>query len=138
LTITCRHYFTLPWDPRATDGSVWPETGGLILRLGKDEYIIAGSGIVVEFKKNEEYKISEAKVLGEDGFANAGGNTQKQTDWSDSMRAGIGSVDEIKINEDGSFAYIRRLNGDQTHQGRHVRISVDEFSILHVKLYEYR
>ena len=99
LTITCRHFFTLPWDSRATDGSVWPETGGIILRIEKDEYIIAGSGIVVEFK------------------------------------AGLGTVDEIKINGDGSFSYIRRLNGDQTHQGRHVRISVDEFSILHVKLY---
>ena len=28
LSITCRHYFTLPWDPRATDGSAWPEGGG--------------------------------------------------------------------------------------------------------------
>ena len=138
LTIICHHYFTLPWDARATDGSVWPETGGLILRIAKDEYIIAGSGIVVEFKKNEEYKISETKALGEDGFASAGGNRQKQTDWSGITRAGIGSVDEIKINEDGSFAYMRRLSGDQTHQGRHVRIPVDEFSILHVKLYEYK
>ncbi|MDR0231766.1 MAG: DUF5597 domain-containing protein [Dysgonamonadaceae bacterium] len=138
LTITTRHYFSLPWDPRATDGSVWPETGGLILRLDKDEYIIAGSGIVVEFKKNGEQKILEVKELGEDGFANAGGNTQKQTAWSGSTRAGIGTVDEIKINEDGSFSRIRRLSGDQTHQGRHVRIGVDEFSILHVKLYEYR
>lgn len=25
LEITCRHYFTLPWDPRARDGTVWPE-----------------------------------------------------------------------------------------------------------------
>jgi len=138
LTITARHYFTLPWDPRATDGSVWPETGGLILRIGKDEYLIAGSGIVAEFKKNEEYKVLETKELGEDGFANAGGNTQKQAAWSGGTRAGIGTVDEIKVNEDGSFSYIRRLNGDQTHQGRHVRISVDEFSILHVKLYDYK
>ena len=138
LTITFRHYFTLPWDPRATDGSVWPETGGLVIRMAKDEYIIAGSGIVAEFKKNEEYKMSETKELGEDGFANAGGNMQKQKDWSGITRAGIGSVDEIKINEDGSFTYVRRLSGDQTHQGRHVRIPVDEFSILHVKLYEYR
>ncbi len=138
LTITTRHFFSLPWDPRATDGSVWPETGGLILRLAKDEYIIAGSGIVVEFKKNEENKISEVKELGEDGFASAGGNTQKQTAWQGSARVGIGPVDEITINEDGTFSYVRRLNGDQTHQGRHVRIGVDEFSILHVRLYEYR
>ena len=138
LTITCRHFFTLPWDPRATDGSLWPESGGLILKLEKDEYIIAGSGIVVEFKKNEESKIMEVKELGEDGFVNTGGRIQNQQPWSSVARAGLGTVDEIKVNENGSFAYIRRLNGDQTHQGRHVRISVDEFSILHVKLYEYK
>ena len=138
LTITCRHFFTLPWDPRATDGSVWTESGGLILRIEKDEYIVAGSGIVVEFKKTDENKIFEIKELGEDGFANAGGSTQKQQAWSGVARAGLGSVDEIKVNEDGSFSTIRRLSGDQTHQGRHVRIGVDEFSILHVKLYEYK
>ena len=138
LTITCRHFFTLPWDPRATDGSVWPETGGLILRIERDEYIVAGSGIVVDFKKNDEYRLLEAKELGEDGFATAGGNAYHQKPWSGITRAGIGPVDEIKITDDGTFSYIRRLNGDQTHQGRHVRISVDEFSILHVKLYEYK
>ena len=58
--------------------------------------------------------------------------------WEGGMRAGIGSVDEVNVNEDGSLKYIRRLNGDQDHQGRHVRIPVGEFSILHVKLYEYK
>ena len=29
------------------------------------------------------------------------------------------------------------LNGDETHQGRHVRIGVDDFKILHVTLYPY-
>ena len=48
------------------------------------------------------------------------------------------SVDEVKVNKDGTLSYIRRLNGDQDHQGRHVRISVGDFQILHVKLYEYK
>ena len=46
LKITCRHNFTLPWDSRAKDGSVWPEGGGIILKIAPSEYIIAGSGIV--------------------------------------------------------------------------------------------
>ena len=25
VVVTCRHYFTLPWDPRANDGTTWPE-----------------------------------------------------------------------------------------------------------------
>lgn len=137
LKLTCRHFFTLPWDSRASDGSPWPEGGGIILRLAKDEYIIAGSGIVIVFEKKDETKLPDAKELGEDGFTATGGNNLSQTKWSGSKRAGIGTVDEINIDETGEFAYVRRLNGDQTHQGRHVRIGVDDFSILHVKLYEY-
>ena len=138
LEITCRHFFTLPWDPRATDGSPWPEGGGLIIRLNKNEYLIAGSGMVVEFKKSNENKGKDTGKLGEDGFAFTGGNRQEQNNWAGGLRAGIGTVDEVKVNDDGTFSYIRRLNGDQTHQGRHVRISVDDVSILHVKLYEYK
>lgn len=140
LQLTCRHNFTLPWDPRATDGSEWPEGGGLVIRLNKDEYIIAGSGLVIEFQKTGESKVVEAKDLGEDGFVNVGGNSRKQqeTDWKGTARVGIGTVDEVKVNRDGTWSYVRRLNGDQTHQGRHVRISVGDYSILHVKLYEYK
>lgn len=139
LEIICRHYFTLPWDSRARDGSVWPEGGGILLRLAPNEYIVAGSGIVLEFKKQGENQVKSSPALGEDGFVSVGGKEQKQDNtWHGNKRAGIGSVDEISVNEDGSFNYIRRLNGDQDHQGRHVRIPVGEFSILHVKLYEYK
>lgn len=136
VKIICRHYFTLPWDPRATNGSAWPEGGGIVLRLAENEYLIAGSGIVAEFEKEGENKVS--KTLGEDGFASAGGNQSQQELWTGKVRMGIGSVDEVQVNADGSFRYVRRLNGDQDHQGRHVRIPVDDFSILHVRLYEYK
>jgi hypothetical protein len=139
LTITCRHFFTLPWDSRATDGGVWPDGGGLIIKLNKYEYLIAGSGIVIEFKQTGENRRKDAGKLGEDGFASAGGeNRQEETDWAGISRAGIGTVDEVKVNGDATLSYIRRLNGDQTHQGRHVRIPVDDFRILHVKLYGYK
>ena len=84
--------------------------------------------------------------MGEDGFAQTGGKGDKvisdgvisdKVMWK-GARCGIGSVDEVKVNEDGTLSYIRRLNGDQDHQGRHVRISVGDFQILHVKLYEYK
>jgi hypothetical protein len=32
---------------------------------------------------------------------------------------------------------IRDLNGDQTHQGRQVRIFLDDYSILRFELYNY-
>lgn len=137
LKIYARHYFTLPWDSRATDGSKWSEAGGLILQLGEYEYLLAGSGVVVEFEKGGENRVGRIS-LGEDGFATAGGGNMQEELWNEGFRIGIGSVDEIGIEEDGTFRYVRRLNGDQTHQGRHVRIPVDDFSILHIKLYEYR
>ena len=145
LKITCRHFFTLPWDARAIDGSVWPEGGGVLLRLAPNEYIVAGSGIVIKFEKATENQ-AKVQALGEDGFAQAGGKGDKvisdgvisdKVMWK-GERCGIGSVDEVKVNEDGTLSYIRRLNGDQDHQGRHVRISVGDFQILHVKLYEYK
>ena len=141
MVLTCRHNFTLPWDPRATDGSVWPEGGGIIIRLAENEYIVAGNGIVVEFETASEKAFGKAvESLGEDGFAAAvseHADTPGRRMWK-GTRCGIGSVDEVMVNEDGSFSYIRRLNGDQDHQGRHVRISVGDYKTLYVRLYEYQ
>lgn len=63
ITLTCRHNFTLPWDPRATDGSEWPEGGGIIIKLADMDYIIAGNGIVVEFTTNSEKEQEEKRYL---------------------------------------------------------------------------
>ena len=139
LTITARHFFTLPWDSRATTGSIWPEGGGILLKLSKNEYIVAGSGIVLEFAKtSEKQTIEKQKQLGEDGFALRNDQIKTKHDKFKGMRCGIGYVDEVKVDKDGKLHYVRRLNGDQDHQGRHVRISVGDFKILHVQLYEYQ
>ena len=138
VVMTCRHYFTLPWDPRATDGSTWPEGGAMLIRLSKYEYLLAGSGVVIDFKTPTEKQQTEQKQLGEDGFAETGGNTgQKANKRFNGKRLGLLSVDEVAIADDGTMQYLRRHNGDQTHQGRHARIGVGEWKILHIKLYEY-
>lgn len=152
LKITANHYFTLPWDPRATDGSEWPVTGGIVIQLAPEEYIVAGCGMVLKFENVAE--IGMSRRLGEDGFIAAGddkvvgessesgnqaiktrgmvkGNRQSKT------RYGLGYVDEVAIDAEGCLSRVRRYNGDETHQGRHVRISVDDFRILHVRLYQY-
>ena len=71
--------------------------------------IIAGSGIVVTFAP-----------------ASAGDPI-----------AGIVSAQEGRI-VNGRWRTVRWLNGDQTHQGRHVRLEPNEFTIQRVKLYRYR
>ena len=138
VVVTCRHYFTLPWDPRATDGTTWPEGGAMLIRLGKYDYLLAGSGVVIDFKTPTEKQQEQQKTLGEDGFAEAGGNTsQKANKRFSGKRLGLLSVDEVSIADDGTMQYLRRHNGDQTHQGRHARIGVGEWKVLHIKLYEY-
>ena len=51
-------------------------------------------------------------------------------------KAGFLSVDEGRF-ESRIWKPGRRMNGDQDHQGRHVRIPGNEYSIQHVKLYAY-
>ncbi len=142
MQITARHFFTLPWDPRATDGSSWPEGGGILIELSPYEYIVAGNGIVIEFATRDEADASRRNQLGEDGFAETGSmsnDTKSNTlVWKGKSRIGLGPVNEISVTPEGKLEYIRRLNGDQTHQGRHVRIPVGQYSILHVNLYEYK
>jgi hypothetical protein len=140
VVMTCRHFFTLPWDPRATDGTTWPEGGAMLIRLGKYDYLLAGSGVVIDFKTPTEKQQEQQKTLGEDGFAEAGGNESKfkvQSLKFKGSRLGLLSVDEVSIADDGTMQYLRRHNGDQTHQGRHARIGVGEWKILHIRLYEY-
>ena len=138
MIMTCRHYFTLPWDSRATDGTTWPEGGAMLIRLDKFDYLLAGSGVVIDFKTPTEKKQEQQKKLGEDGFAEAGGITSQKTNKHfNGKRLGLLSVDEVEIDSAGTMQYLRRHNGDQTHQGRHARIGVGEWKILHIKLYEY-
>ena len=139
VVMTCRHYFTLPWDPRATDGSTWPEGGAMLIRLGKYDYLLAGSGVVVDFKTRTEKQQEQQKKLGEDGFAEAGSEMfNLQSTMFKGSRLGLLSVDEVTINPQGQIQYLRRHNGDQSHQGRHARISVGDWKILHIQLYEYK
>ena len=144
VVMTCRHYFTLPWDPRATDGSTWPEGGAMLIRLGKYDYLLAGSGVVVDFKTRSEKEQEQQKTLGEDGFVEAGGETSTIASRSREKRGftgsriGLLSVDEVTIGHQGELHFLHRHNGDQSHQGRHARISVGEWKILHIQLYQYK
>lgn len=136
IKITASHYFTLPWDPRATDGSTWPETGGAIIRLAPMEYLVAGNGLVVKFEDPTETAVSAQ--LGEDGFLDSDKARQALAQqWQGRRRIGLASVDEVEVLHDGSLKYLRRDCGDETHQGRHARISTDDWRILHITLYEY-
>jgi hypothetical protein len=84
---------------------VWTSTGGIIIQTGADEFYVAGTGIVATFNHADPGKVTN-----------------------------IVSADEVTI-VDGREIPGRRMNGDQDHQGRHIRFATDEWGIQKVKLY---
>lgn len=84
-------------------------SGGLVAAIGMDEFIFAGTGLTVTF----------------------------ETDKPGDPLVGILSAEEGKF-ENGQWRSGRRLNGDQTHQGRHLRLAPGKFGIQRIKLYRYR
>lgn len=112
--VTVRHSLALGWEPASRD-SVWPEAACMLLRLAPDDYLVLGSDVVLTFTPAES------------------GSEWKPGD----ERIGILSCDEVEIHG-GEPRIVRRLSGDQTHQGRHVRIPHGQWAIQRVRLYRYR
>jgi beta-galactosidase GanA len=84
--------------------------GGVIIQTAAQDFIVAGQGIIVTFAPAE----------------NAAASAGIDSDWEGSFDA------------NGTWIPGRLLNGDQTHQGRHLRLPPDEFQIQRVRFYEYR
>jgi len=110
---TVHHEYKMGWSPGSKESS-WPLAGGLIIAIAPDEFYVAGTGFVMTFTPKVNNK-----------------------------KAAFISVDEGKFvrmdsdRENGVWKPGRRMNGDQDHQGRHVRIPANDHSIQHVKLYTY-
>lgn len=84
--------------------------GGLIIQIGPEEYLLAGRGLIVTFKP-----VGDGPPL-----------------------AGIDSAWEGTFDAHGMWVPGRLLNGDQTNQGRNLRLPPDRFEIQRVRLYRYR
>lgn len=108
-TLNVAHDYTWPYSNGYHQTNAWPRMGGLIISTGPDEYVIAGSGLIVTFASNS----SEKPI------------------------AGIVSIDEGNF-VNGRWVSGRRLNGDEDHQGRHLRLPPDQCGIQRVELYSYR
>lgn len=107
FTFNVSHEYSWPYAQKL-EGET-PRFGGMIIMLAPDEFLIAGSGIIVTF----------------------------DTRANDGTIAGIGRIDEGQF-VDGKWTPGRRLNGDQSHQGRHVHLPGNTFGIQMVKLYQYK
>jgi beta-galactosidase GanA len=100
--------FVDPWTPK--DRQQIETHGGLVIHAGGDDFWIAGQGIVVTFK----------------GVGDG------------PPRVGLDVVEEGVFDASGQWLPGRRLNGDQTHQGRHIRLPPGKPQIQRVRLYRYR
>ena len=98
--------FVDPWTPRAQQRT--GEHGGMILRIGPEEYLVAGEGITVT-------------VAPADGHS----------------AAGIDSAWEGRF-ENAAWRPGRLLNGDETHQGRHIRLPPGGPTLQRIKLYRFQ
>jgi beta-galactosidase GanA len=95
-------------DPwTARDAQQPASHGALLIWLGGEDYLLAGQGVTV---------------------------TVEPTDGKG--RLGFERVEEGRY-EDGQWLPGRRLNGDQTHQGRHVRLPPGEVGVQKFRLYRY-
>jgi len=113
IRLTIKHSYSLGWEPGSKDAE-WPEAACLIMRLGKEDYLIVGSGVVVTYTDAKGDKV-----------------------WTKGdSRIGLAKCEIVNV-DNGKLSVVRHLSGDQTHQGRHVRIPVGQFEIQHFRLYKY-
>jgi hypothetical protein len=112
FTLTFVHDYTFPWAAPARQSAVWPRAGGLVIALGDDEFLVAGNGLIVTFAPTTPGDPGDPIV-------------------------GIERIDEGRV-EKGRFVVSHRLNGDETHQGRQLRLPMGTFGLQRVKLYRYR
>ena len=84
--------------------------GGLVIQTGKDEFLAAGRGVIIRF----------ADAAAKSGY-----------------RVGIEQIVEGEF-VDGQWVGGRWLNGDESGQGRYLRLPPEKFGIQKIKVYRYQ
>jgi len=107
--LTVSHDYTWRYSDVPKDINSWPKAAGLLISTGADEYVIAGTGLIITFAPAEQTK----------------------------AKTGIIRIEEGTYSE-GKWISGRRLNGDESHQGRHLRIPMGQFGIQQIQLFCYQ
>jgi beta-galactosidase GanA len=105
---TAVHTHNFGWEP-ASSSEEWEPSAAIIIQTKEKEFYYAGFGISLTFKRIND---SETRV-------------------------GILKTERGNF-KDGKWEIFQHLNGDQTHQGRHIRSFVEDISIQRFTLYEYK
>jgi hypothetical protein len=107
------HDLTWEWSGPLRHAEIWPKAAAIIVAMGPDDFIVLGTSVIVTCEP-----CTEDPALGTE-------------------RAGILFIDECSV-ENGQLSTRRRLNGDESHQGRHLRIPAPGFGVQRLGLYRYR
>lgn len=91
----------------AAKDDTWEPAGAIIIQTDEKEFYVAGTGVAITFKRTDAEKV-----------------------------VGILKADEGFFKQ-GEWQVLRHLNGDQTHQGRHIRIFQGNYAIQRFELYDY-
>lgn len=101
---------------RATLARGWPakqlladDGAMMVLQIAPDEFYVLGSGLTIDFLRDPDV---------------------------DGQIAGISSIDELE-SVNGKWITKRRLNGDQSDQGRALLMAPHQFGVYRVKLYTF-
>jgi beta-galactosidase GanA len=81
----------------------------LVIETAPDEFLVAGSGLSVAITRDPD---------------------------TDGRIAGIASIEQV-AKQNGQWVTERRLNGDQSNQGRQLQMDAHEVRVYRVKLYNY-
>ena len=100
------HDYTWEWSGPGRLAPNWPIAGAVIINSGPREYTIAGNGIIATFAP-------------------------------DPPIAGVSGIERVEEGsfQNGKWVPGRRMNGDENHQGRHLRLATGAFGIQKIWLY---
>lgn len=82
----------------------------MLIYAGGEDFWFAGQGITVTFKGADKGP----------------------------PHVGIDAAEEGAFDADGKWVAGRRLNGDQTHQGRHIRLPPGKAQIQKIRFYRFQ
>ncbi|NWF88368.1 MAG: DUF5597 domain-containing protein [Ignavibacteriaceae bacterium] len=104
---TLKHSYTLGYEANSKNDE-WESAGAIVIQTNEREFFLAGFGVVATFKNIK----------------------------NPNLNVGILKTEEGRF-ENGKWKVIRHMNGDQTHQGRHIRTFINDISIQRFELYDY-
>ncbi|AOW22044.1 mannonate dehydratase [Urechidicola croceus] len=105
--IKASHTYNLGWEPNSSSEN-WEPSGAIIIQNSENEFYYAGFGLSLTFKNIKNPNLNVGILKADKGYF-----------------------------ENENWIVFQHLNGDQTHQGRHIRSFNDDVSIQRFTLYNY-